>query len=165
MSIRWVLFAWVGFFQLQILATPLDEVRNKFPHFETETEIDLYLTQLEADASALASVYKGALFMFKSKFAVAPTAKYKFFKKGKNFINAACLSQPNALEIRFVRLIFQYQLPSFLGYNDHKESDFKFIMTHFAQSNLSAEKKKKMIDQMLQLEKLESDKIKQIKNL
>ncbi len=165
MSNRLVLFVWIVFLQIQIFATPLDEVRNKFPYFETETEIDLYLTQLEADASALATVYKGALYMFKSKFAVVPTAKYNFFKKGKNLIDAACLSQTNALEIRFIRLIFQYQLPSFLGYNDDRESDFKFIITHFAQNNFSAEKKKKMINQMLQLGKLESDKIKQIKTL
>ena len=163
--LKYVFIGWIGLLSWSSWATPLDEVRNKFPYYETEAEVDQYLTLLASDTSALATVYKGALYMFKSKFSSFPTMQYKYFKKGKNLINSACQALPNAMEIRFIRLVFQYQLPGFLGYNDHKESDFKFFISNYSKSELTAERKLKLKLQLLLLEKLEPEKIKQLKQL
>ncbi|MCM2301529.1 MAG: hypothetical protein NDI80_02795 [Flavobacteriaceae bacterium] len=162
---NFILLYSVFFFSLNLSANSLDKVRNTFPYFDKESEVDYWLEQLNTDQSALANAYKGALYMFKSKFVSFPTNKYKYFKKGKNLIEAANVSNPNSLEIKYIRLVFQYQLPSFLGYNNQKEHDFQFFIKHFNTPNIRVEIKANMRNQLLKLEKLEPEKIQQLKLL
>ena len=135
----------------------LEEVRTKFPHFNSETEVDTYLQLLANDSSDLSTIYKGALYLFKSKFSILPTTKFKHFKKGKSLIDQACANS-NSLEIRAIRLIFQYQLPRFLGYFNNRESDFDYLVKHFHTSNLMPSRKEKLLQMLLQLETLEFQK-------
>ena len=150
---------------LMVYANPLEEVRMKFPNFNSEKEVDHYIAKLRTDESSLAQAYLGSLYFFKSKYSVFPPSKYKFFKKGRNLIDLACEVNPKSIEIRFLRLVFQYQLPSFLGYNDDKEKDFKFFTHNYINTNLGLEKKSRMLTQLMGLDKLEIEKYQQLKQL
>ena len=153
--IRVLFFIWFLTLSTNVLSNnALEEVRAKFPNFGSETEVDTYLQLLANDSSDLATVYKGALYLFKSKFSNLPTTKYKHFKKGKKLIDQAC-ENSDLLEIRVIRLIFQYQLPKFLGYYDHRESDFEYFVKHFHTADLAKIRKEKWIQMLLQLETLE----------
>ncbi len=135
-------------------ASKLDEIRIQFPYFNSYEEVNDLLQSIENETSDLATVYKGALYMYKSKFVEGKLDKYKYFKKGKTLIDTACENSPNSLEIRYIRLIFQHQLPSFLGYNDHKKDDFDFFIKQFSKSTLALEYKKKMVKNLVQLNHL-----------
>lgn len=160
-----VLSLYIMFSFQNIYASKLDEIRNQFPYFVSYEEVDGLLQSIESETSDLATVYKGALIMYKSKFAEAKLDKYKYFKKGKTLINKACENNPNSLEIRYIRLIFQHQLPSFLGYNDHKTVDFDFFINQFSKSSLALDFKKKMVKNLVQLDNLSAKQKQQLNNL
>lgn len=145
-----------------ILGQNLDIVRENFPHYNP-SEISKHIISLENNIDPLAIVYSGALYLFKSKNTILPNQKYKYFKKGKTLIDRACSMSPNDIEIRYIRLIFQYQLPKFLGYYHEKEKDFQYFVTHFPNSNSSI--KTIMLKNLLNLENLEADKIEILKNI
>lgn len=148
-----------------VYASKLDDLRNNFPYINSIEEVENYLADLENENSDLATVYKGALFMFKSKYIESKWDKFKFFKKGKNLIETACKNSPNSLEIRYIRLIFQHQLPSFLGYNDHKIDDFNFFINQFPKSSLTLNFKKKMVENLVQLDNLTANQKQKLNNL
>lgn len=124
-----------------------------FPYVE-EHQIDIFLNKLNNNNSAEAKVYKGALFMFKSKYAVSPVNKYKHFKTGKNLIDEAVHLNPKNIEIRYIRLVFQHQLPDFLGYNKYKSEDLSVFKNEFTKSSLSKNTKAYFIKNMLLLDNL-----------
>ncbi|PIE48406.1 MAG: hypothetical protein CSA40_00615 [Flavobacteriales bacterium] len=134
-------------------ANVIDELRSKFPYIEVE-DIDDYLDELDPLNSAEAKVYKGALYMLKSKNAGMPIKKYKFFKTGKKLINAACNEKPNSIEIRYIRLVFQHQIPAFLGYNSNKEEDMTLFLKNYEDCVLKPGTKLRFVKNMLQLENL-----------
>lgn len=56
-----------------------------------------------------------------------PVSKLNTFNEGKRNIEKAIKSDPNSLELRFVRLSVQKNAPSFLGYSSEIEEDERFI--------------------------------------
>lgn len=158
----------IAFFTVIVEAqtnSALEEVRNAFPFFNSESQIDKYLNHLEDNNTDLGMVYKGALNLYKSKFAVFPHNKYKYFKKGRNQIETAVKNNPNSLEIRSIRLIFQYELPHFLRYFEQKEIDFQFFTTNYYTSSTSKDIKQKMLYLLKNLKKLEPEKLQKLKQL
>ena len=53
-----------------------------------------------------------------------------YLKKGTALLDEAIKEKPNTLELLFLRLTIQINLPSFIGYNDNKEDDKKFVLAH-----------------------------------
>lgn len=112
-----------------LLETPVvEEVRDKFPYIENEEETDSFIDKLEEEKGILAEGYLAAMYFFKSRFVGFPTTKYKYFKKGKSMLDAAISMEPNNVELRYIRFIFQHQIPSFLGYDTNKQEDFEVII-------------------------------------
>ena len=75
----------------------------------------------------------GSFFM--AKHASNPLNKYSYFNKGKKLLEDAIKKEPNNIEIRLLRLIFQEKTPSFLGYNKNIESDRNFIIKNYKNSD------------------------------
>ena len=75
----------------------------------------------------------GSFFM--AKHASNPLNKYSYFNKGKKLLEDAIKKEPNNIEIRLMRLIFQEKTPSFLGYNKNIESDRNFIIKNYKNSD------------------------------
>ena len=72
---------------------------------------------------------------FMEKHASNPLNKYSYFNKGKKMLEDAIKKEPNNIEIRLMRLIYQEKTPSFLGYNKNIESDRNFIIKNYKNSD------------------------------
>ena len=74
--------------------------------------------------------YKGAVTTLAARQQKAIKDKKAFFKKGVALVEYAIQSEPNNIEIRFVRLSIQQNTPKFLRYNKQQKEDKKFILKH-----------------------------------
>ena len=77
--------------------------------------------------------YKGAVTTMKSRYLNGVKNKKQIFKEGISLIEFAIQNQPDNIEIRFVRMSVQQNVPKFLGYNNDLEEDKKFIFGEFDQ--------------------------------
>ena len=71
--------------------------------------------------------YKAVLWFLKARDYYNPYKKYESFTKGKKELESIIKKYPNNIELHFLRLTIQDNLPSFLGYNDNISEDEKFI--------------------------------------
>ena len=56
-----------------------------------------------------------------------PVKKWRYFYKGKDMLENAINKYPNNLELRFLRYCVQLNVPDFLAYKSHLESDKEII--------------------------------------
>ena len=82
-------------------------------------------TQIGDDA--LLNGYKGALIMAKGKHAFNPFKKLGYFNDGKEILEKAVAADFENIELRFLRLTMQVNIPTFLGYNRSREADRDFL--------------------------------------
>jgi len=71
--------------------------------------------------------YKGTAYTMLADCKKSPFAKYSSFQTGRDLIENALKSQPDNLEIRFLRFNVQDHAPAFLGYNNIEE-DKKILL-------------------------------------
>ena len=72
--------------------------------------------------------YKAMSYIMMAKHAVNPVNKYRYFKIGKNQLEEAIRMDVNSIELRFIRLTVQTNVPSFLAYNAEIVTDKEFIL-------------------------------------
>ncbi|MCT4581810.1 MAG: hypothetical protein N4A35_10365 [Flavobacteriales bacterium] len=92
-------------------------------------KVNVYMSEAE-ERDAFDS-YRSMLLFMKAKYAINPYTKLSHFKKGRKKMEAAVKLYPDDIETHFLRLAIQTKLPSFLGYNEAKETDKAFIIQHF----------------------------------
>ncbi len=95
------------------------------------SEANSYMDENEEQVPFLS--YKAMLIFIKAKYIVNPFKKLSYFNEGKEKMEKAVELNPNDIETRFLRLVIQHQVPSFLSYNEHKKRDKEFIVKHFSQ--------------------------------
>lgn len=120
--------------QAQEASPLLTEVRQKMPKaFEDEKECQALYDKLSKvnDPEPILKGYIGGVNIAMSKHA-SLVDKPGYLRKGTAMLDEAIKEKPNTLELLFLRLTIQINLPSFLGYNDNKEDDKKFVLTHHA---------------------------------
>ena len=90
----------------------------------------LYQRIAETDVShhTLLTGYKGSLSMGMALHDINAFNKLSYFNDGKKLIEESIQREPENLELRFLRLTIQTNLPKFLGYSDSKESDKEFVL-------------------------------------
>lgn len=74
--------------------------------------------------------YKGAVEMGVGRHHPNVFKKMGFFNDGKEKLEQSIENDPKNLELRFLRLTIQTNLPSFLGYGENKESDKAFVLAN-----------------------------------
>jgi hypothetical protein len=99
--------------------------------FKTE-EVCLRLHQefesADISQSILLQGYKGGVLMGMARHHINPFKKMSFFNDGKKLIESAISIEPENLELRFLRLTIQTNLPEFLGYSESKKKDKAFVL-------------------------------------
>lgn len=112
----------------------IQEIKNLFQaSAKSKAAADRLLKLLaEVDESSLPLLisYKGASEMMQAKYVFSPITKLKRFNNGKRLIETAVKKAPDDLEIRFLRLAIQTNLPAFLNYNDEIQKDKKFVLAN-----------------------------------
>jgi len=91
--------------------------------------------------------YLGALESIWAKYVFNPISKLNTFQKGKAKIENSIAKEPNNVEIRFLRLSIQKNIPFFLGYSQHIEEDESFLKNNL--SGISSELLKTMVENIL----------------
>ncbi len=71
--------------------------------------------------------YLGAFQAIWANHTINPINKLRTFNKGKKNIETAIKNKPNNLELRFIRLSIQQNVPGILGYNENVSEDETFI--------------------------------------
>jgi len=104
--------------------------------FYKATVVESYVAKTEAYISENKKqdpfdAYSSMLVFMKAKYVLNPYTKLSLVKKGRKQMEAAIKLHPNNIENRFLRLVIQTKLPGFLGYNDHKTEDKKYILNNF----------------------------------
>jgi hypothetical protein len=118
------------FFLISINVTVLCVVRANYYKLASDKELCekmiVELTETKRN-SATHLAYLGALQAIWANHVFNPISKLGTFKKGKKNIEQAIKKEPDNVELRFIRLSVQKNVPSFLGYKSNINEDTKFI--------------------------------------
>jgi len=129
MKILTVLFIFVHF---MVSDSPtLIEIRNLYEEASNNKAVNLKLNALLGGAKKDNSVlegYRGAGIMIEANHVFNPLTKLSRFRKGKAIIEGAIVRDPNSIELRYIRLTIQTNIPKFLGYHEEIKNDKEFII-------------------------------------
>lgn len=98
--------------------------------FADEDLCDAYIARFKEEGtsgSALLLGYSGALRMAKGKHAFDPISKMIHFGAGKDLLEEAIAQDPTNVELRFLRLTIQVNVPRFMNYSDDREADLAIV--------------------------------------
>lgn len=90
-----------------------------------------------ANPSAKIIAYTGALEAIMTKTTWNVFKKVSYLRKSEASFNQAVQIAPKDLEIRFMRMAVQYEIPSYMGFSEDMEADRKFIVNHIEEFNPS----------------------------
>jgi len=141
----------------------VEEVRNTFPKITSVEQANYFIEILEKNETVEAKSYTAVMFFMKSKLVKFPIAKYKYFKKGKKQLDSLINNNKNNVEIRYLRFLLQSEMPKFLGYHRNIKDDYLLIINEIEASNLKRDFKIKILNNVLLISTLSSEKSKQIK--
>lgn len=71
--------------------------------------------------------YKGAVLMAKGRHAFSPLSKLSYFNEGKGMLEKSIAADQDNVELRFLRLTIQVNVPAILGYSSNKAEDLSFV--------------------------------------
>ena len=131
MKILFILLGFVATVNANANESLLMEIRDRLPIvFEDASECErLYQKAITVNApSPILQGYIGAIYLAKSRHS-SIFKKLSFFNQGTETLEAALKRAPNELELRFLRLTIQLNIPSFLGYNEEIASDKQFVLS------------------------------------
>jgi hypothetical protein len=94
-------------------------------------EFALKLKDVTKDDNKTLVAYKGASLTIVSKLEKKVSDKSKKFKEGAILIEYAVANDPNAIEIRMIRLSVQENVPKIVNYRGNKKEDKKFLLDHY----------------------------------
>lgn len=115
----------------------LAEVRNTMQYAFNEESVCYKLYDKVKhinDPEPVLMGYIGALHIARSRF-VPLLDKRESLRKGEEKLEASIKLEPQNLELIFLRLSIQLNLPGFLGYNDNIESDKKFVINNYKKAS------------------------------
>lgn len=119
----------------------IQSVRTAFHEIASEKQLDQFIEDVERINCKAAEPYLASAIMQKAKYAFFPTSKLKYFSQGKELLENFIQTYPNDLEARYVRILVQRSIPSFLGYKGQIESDIQFVNSHLKEAELSSDYK------------------------
>ncbi|TAE84391.1 MAG: hypothetical protein EAY81_07635 [Bacteroidetes bacterium] len=112
-----------------------------------------FLTKVTFPPNNILLGYKGAVTMIMAKHAFSPLKKLEYFNLGRAFLDQALKTEPNNIELRYLRFSIQCNSPSFLGYHNEKKSD-KVVLLQEISRVTDAELKRKITQYLLQCSEL-----------
>lgn len=143
------LFLFFTLFTISIYAIEIEEIRDNFLSVSSIKEADNYIYLLEKSNLKEASAYKATLLLMKAKFAFFPFNKWTYFKNGSELLDSSIISDAKNVELRYLRFLFQSEIPKFLGYYKNKEQDYNFIINNIHNCSLPLKFKRTMLSKML----------------
>lgn len=134
-----IAFSFQLFFNDGSSVNSYEDVRGKY--FEALRNTDIALSLYEEDyenmqeKDALLLAYKGALEAILTKTTWNVFKKMSYLRQSNSTLNKATRLDPKNVEVRFLRIAVQCQIPSYLGYNENIEEDRRYILHHIEDFN------------------------------
>jgi hypothetical protein len=147
----------------------IDDVRRNYSRAVLNSELTDQLFQQLIDSKsndALTLAYIATFNALKAKHALNPYSKITFLNSFDNQIKSAIKRQPENLEIRFLRLSVQANIPTFLGYSSNLAEDKLKILTLIKSQKFSEKDGlfiRKIVNYMVQTNQLSVEESKAIK--
>ncbi len=110
-------------------------LRNAFQECVSKEKTEsLYKHINDTKSTEIISIgYKGAVMAMRAKFSANPFKKYSYCKDGLNILTKAINQAPEDLELRYLRIIIESNIPSFLGMNGNLNEDKNVIIARIDQ--------------------------------
>lgn len=140
-------FLLVGFFSN---SQDLYQLRAQYPLAQESEELTSQLDDKLAQTSGADPVmmaYKGAVKTLMADFAKKVKEKKVYFKEGVELIETALKTEPNNIEIRYLRLTIQEHAPKFLKYHDNISEDKRIILNNYP--SISSKELKAVIQEFI----------------
>lgn len=117
---------------VQAFATDLDYLRNNYGKAVQDNKLcqELINSLSKRTESHVHLGYLGAFQTIWANHTSNPLSKLKTFNKGKKNIEQAIKADPDNVELRFIRLSVQKNVPSFLGYKSNIKEDQMHLEKH-----------------------------------
>ncbi len=113
------------------MSQSIDKVRMVFHKAvlkpEESRDFHSYMKELNQTSTTI-DAYRAVSEAMLAQVLWSPFAKYSQVKKYQVGMEKAVSHNPDNLEIRFLRLAIEYNLPSFLGMSEHVEEDLDLIL-------------------------------------
>lgn len=108
-----------------------NDVRLQFQSCTDNLQTDLLYNKIELSKShePILIGYKGALIAIKARFTMNPFRKLSYCKSGLDEISIAIKNSPHDIELRYLRLLIQTNIPAFLGMSTNLIEDKIVILT------------------------------------
>ncbi len=150
---KWLLFPLIAL-QVQAHGQQLSrqQLRDLFlPATERKGALDSLLNRLEDidEKTPVEESYLGICNGLCCQHVEGNWAKLKYVIKAKNHLNSAVERDAKDPELRFLRLMLEHFLPSFLGFNKHISDDLQVIFAHPGFISDNPMLKKKVLDFLL----------------
>ena len=115
----------------KVSAPGLSELRRLFSLAAIKQDAAKKLSELLAEVGTSSQpvyvCYKGVAKMIQAKYALNPINKLSLFNKGKALIERAIKTDTTNVEMRFLRLTIQNNLPVILGYKNNIVLDKTYL--------------------------------------
>lgn len=118
-------------FSVLCYSNPIDELRQEYMKALHNCELapEVYRMFLEVEKpSAQIMAYKGALEAIMTRTTWNVFKKMAYLRKSEKSFDEAVKMDPNSVEIRFMRMAVQYEIPAYLGFSEDLERDKKFVI-------------------------------------
>lgn len=100
---------------------------NQVTTFET-------VCKSHGQTDAVAKAYYATALALRARASISPTTKLSLANQAQTLLNSAAISQPQNLEIRFLRYSFEYGTPAFVNMKKNMQAD-KPLAIKFARSS------------------------------
>ncbi len=120
-------------------ATSVDELNTARTYFQNgrddKSAAEKLQTLTQGKDHAIFKAYNGGAVATLAKHQNNPYKKLEYLKKGLKIINSAVLLDATDIEIRFVRFAVEENIPSFISFTSHIESDSKMLINNLTASH------------------------------
>ncbi|WP_289048272.1 hypothetical protein [uncultured Carboxylicivirga sp.] len=134
-----------------LFANDIDVVRKQFHEIKDEETLKAFLKMASAIEDNKVIPYKEAAAMRQAEFTANLFKKLKFFNAGKEQLETYIKSNPFDIEARYIRALIQHDVPAILNYNEHFETDVKYVLDNIDASELSNDYKRLMKETLTNL--------------
>lgn len=151
----------------------MNYIRNEFylavEDENTAENLLEYLNNLPASDSRIRILaYTGALEAVMAKHVFNPYSKFKYVTRGLKKLDRAVISQPDALEIRFLRFAVLHNIPAIFGIGDERKADLNVVYTSLLSkdySDLDYNLQKGIAEFLIKSDRLSSEQIVSLQNI
>lgn len=125
----------ISFAQGDLLADVRSNVALIFKEVAVSDRLNARFETADVSSDPLLKGYKGALIMAKGRHAANPFQKLSIFNTGKALLDEAITSDSKNLELRFLRLTIQVNVPGILNYSGNIKHDRAYLDSHLGKTN------------------------------